>query len=122
VNCSAHWFDEDRGLLAQGWYDQGVRFLDVSDPRAIAQVGYYVTQGTFWAAYFAPADPRRETVYALDTTSGLDVLHIDRPAAGMRAVRKPTSTAELGARRAWAGPHARWGFACPLAPAVRSSG
>ena len=30
VNCSAHWFDEDSGLVAQGWYDQGVRFMDIS--------------------------------------------------------------------------------------------
>ena len=57
ANCSAHWFDEDGGLLAQGWYDQGVRFLDISNPRDIQQVGYYATEGTFWAAYFAPADP-----------------------------------------------------------------
>ena len=31
VNCSAHWFDVSGSLIAQGWYDQGVRFLDVSD-------------------------------------------------------------------------------------------
>jgi hypothetical protein len=35
VNCSAHWFDVSGSLIAQGWYDQGVRFLDVSDPTAI---------------------------------------------------------------------------------------
>jgi hypothetical protein len=40
VNCSAHWFDVSGSLIAQGWYDQGVRFLDVSDPTAIKQVGY----------------------------------------------------------------------------------
>ena len=44
-------------MLAQGWYDQGVRFLDISNPRDIQQVGYYATTGTFWAAYFAPSDP-----------------------------------------------------------------
>jgi hypothetical protein len=114
ANCSAHWFDVDGGLLAQGWYDQGVRFMDVSNPRDIQQVGYYVTQGTFWAAYFAPTDPERETVYALDTASGLDVLHIERPDAGMKPRKKPTSEAELGARRSWGTPSPRWGFACPL--------
>ena len=32
-NCSAHWFDESDGLVAQGRYEQGVRFLDVTNPR-----------------------------------------------------------------------------------------
>ena len=35
ANCSAHWFDEHDGVIAQGWYDQGVRFLDISNPRDI---------------------------------------------------------------------------------------
>jgi len=57
VNCSAHWFDVDGSLLAQGWYDQGVRFMDISNPRDIQQVGYHVTQGTFWAALLRPDRP-----------------------------------------------------------------
>jgi len=78
--------------------------MDISKPRDIQQVGYHVTQGTFWAAYFAPADPEGEIVYALDTTSGLDVLHIEWPDAGM----KPAGEAELGARTAWGTPSKRW--------------
>jgi hypothetical protein len=114
VNCSAHWFDVDGTLLAQGWYDQGVRFMDISNPRDVQQVGYHVTQGTFWAAYFAPTDPDRETVYALDTTSGLDVLHIERPDTGMKPRKKPASEAELSTRSAWGTPSPRWGYACRL--------
>ena len=30
--CSAHYFDEAGGLLAQGWYEQGTRFFDVTKP------------------------------------------------------------------------------------------
>jgi hypothetical protein len=116
VMCSAHWFDEDRGLLAQGWYDQGVRFMDVSHPRDIRQVGYWVTSGMFWAAYYAPTDPKREIVYALDIENGIDVLHIDRgkAAASMRTVRAPIPSAWTGAgtRKLRASP--TWGFACPL--------
>src|SRR3954467_10712835 len=78
--CSAHWFDESNGVLAQGWYDQGVRFTDISDPRNIRQIGYWVTTGTFWAAYFAPTDPKRQVVYGLDSTGGIDVLRFDRTA------------------------------------------
>lgn len=113
ANCSAHWFDVDKGLVAQGWYDQGVRFLDISDPRKIRQVGYYATQGTFWAAHFAPSDPKRETVYGIDTAGGVDVLHIDRSAKGMRTVQAPTK----GLAKAPAGRYQasqRFGMVCSL--------
>jgi hypothetical protein len=114
VNCSAHWFDEDRGLLAQGWYDQGVRFLDITNPRDIRQAGYWVTQGTFWAAYYAPTDPSRQIVYALDVTSGIDVLRIDRSASATRSI-PVWQQAAIRAQRANApAPSARWGLACPL--------
>ena len=124
-NCSAHWFDEDRGLLAQGWYDQGVRFMDITDPRNIRQVGYYADTGTFWAAYFAPTDPRGEIVYGLDTAGGIDILKINRhgtadgpvpvPSATLPSVSAPATQAMLAA-----GPnlplvaHPTFGFACPL--------
>jgi len=114
VNCSAHWFDEHGGLIAQGWYDQGVRFIDASQPRDLKQVGYWTTTGTFWAAYYAPTDPAREIVYALDITSGIDVLRIDRPNA-TRERRKPVKESELGASNQPSGtPHETFGFACPL--------
>jgi len=115
VLCSAHWFDESRGLIAQGWYDQGVRFLDVSDPRNIRQVGYWVTDGTFWAAYYAPTDPTGQTVYALDTAGGVDVLHIDRSGT-QPAVRAPATDEMLAAQRSSdyvADP--QWRYACPIA-------
>ena len=112
VMCSAHWFDEDRGLLAQGWYDQGVRFLDINDPRHIRQVGYWVTSGMFWAAYYAPTDPTRQTVYALDVLGGIDVLHIDRSSMATRRAPIPrrwmSGVSFTGAR-----PSPTFGFACP---------
>ena len=104
VLCSAHWFDEDHGLLAQGWYDQGVRFLDISDPTEIRQVGYWVTTGTFWGAYYAPSDPTRSIVYGLDVTSGIDVLKIDQRAGcehadGPRAGAEPLARGIAAAQR-----------------------
>jgi hypothetical protein len=110
VNCSAHWFDEDRGLIAQGWYDQGVRFLDVSDPRDIKQVGYFVSAGEYWAAYFAPTDPAREIVYGLDVAGGIDVIRIDRPNARTRVRAPDREIRRDSPRRA----HPVFGFACPL--------
>ena len=116
VECSAHWFDENRGLLAQGWYDQGVRFMDITDPRNIRQVGYYATTGEFWAAYFAPSDP--SVVYALDTAGGIDVLQIDRAAgpSKMRTRRLPQSAVEAQMRDGSrvATPTPKWGFACRI--------
>ena len=120
INCSAHWFDESGGLLAQGWYDQGVRFLDVSQPANIRQVGFYATSGTFWGAYFAPTDPEHEIVYALDVTSGVDVLRIDRSGA-LPTVRKAASITDLRRARGAFTPHARWGLVCQLPSAGLAS-
>jgi len=53
---SAHWFTE-RGqthLIAEAFYSQGTRFLDVSDPRHIRQAGYFNAGGDTWAAYWRP--------------------------------------------------------------------
>jgi hypothetical protein len=86
-----------------------VRFLDISDPREIKQVAYYATTGTFWAAYFAPRDP--SVVYALDTTSGIDVLRLGDTSA---ARKMPVSVADLAKGVPFGVPSSRWGFACPL--------
>jgi hypothetical protein len=124
-NCSAHWFDESGGILAQGWYDQGVRFLDVRTPGDIKQVAYYATAGTFWAAYFAPTDSTRQTVYALDTAGGIDVLHLDRSTIPEPEKTKPRKIDNAQQRFANLTPDGRsyvrseqWGFACPIPSAL----
>ena len=92
--CSAHYFDLDRNIVAQGWYEQGLRFLDVSNPKNIRQIGYFVPPSAMtWAAYFAPTDKSLQTVYALDATHGIDVLSLARPAKGaLSAPRVPCET------------------------------
>ena len=47
VNCSSHWFEVSKDLVAVGWYEQGTRFLDVHNPRDIRQVGFYATTRTY---------------------------------------------------------------------------
>jgi hypothetical protein len=85
--CSAHYFDVRKNLVAQGWYEQGVRFLDVSKARDVRQIGYFVPPTSLvLAAYFAPTDPTGEVVYALDATHGIDVLRIERPTKGKLSV------------------------------------
>ena len=88
--CSAHYFDARDGLIAQGFYEQGVRLIDARRPGRLRQVGYYVSRpGLFWGALFAPTDPAGSTVYALDHSRGIDILALDRTA--LRPVRRSGS-------------------------------
>lgn len=73
--CS-HWFDphprfEDGGLVAMGYYDHGVRFLDVSPKGRIGEIGYFMRPGGAMSAAYWVTD---EIVYAVDYHYGLDVL------------------------------------------------
>src|SRR3954451_16193796 len=45
-DCSAHWFTVKGNLVALGNYEQGTRFVDVSDPRNPQQVGYFRVPST----------------------------------------------------------------------------
>ncbi len=117
--CSAHYFDIRDGLVAQGWYEQGLRLLDVTGDE-IRQVGFWVppTAAT-WAAYFPPTDATGTVVYALDATHGIDVLSIDLGTAGVAGA--PTVVAPI--RDAWrtvapATSPGVFGFACRLSPAL----
>jgi hypothetical protein len=92
VNCSSHWFDEQAGIVAVGWYEQGTRFLDTTDPSRIRQVGYYLSaNGSTWAAYWAPKDQSRTIVYAIDAYRGLDVLKIKNGGRDSQTKRAPIS-------------------------------
>ncbi len=121
ASCSSHWFTFNRHkVVAVGWYDQGVRFLDVANPRNIRQVGYWIrpTEGLgASAALFAPGRP--DIAYVADYNRGLDILKID--AGGLHA---PTVAAPV--RAEWFAPkgapsapafarlHPDFGYACLL--------
>ena len=77
--CS-HWFDphprfNDGGLVAMGYYDHGVRFLNVSDKGRIGEIGYFMRPGSAMSAAYWATD---EIVYAVDYHYGLDVLRLNR--------------------------------------------
>lgn len=119
VNCSSHWFDERKDLVAVGWYEQGVRFLDVHDPADIRQVGYYLpVEGSTWAAYWSPTDPRNRIVYTADAYRGVDVLRIDRKAdpTDMSTLVAPIPSQWFETASTVFAPSEVWGFAC-LIPA-----
>jgi hypothetical protein len=72
----AHWFSEhptfeDSGLVAMGWYEHGVRFLDVAADGAIDEVGYWVPLGGSTSAAYWVSD---EVVYTADYQRGIDIL------------------------------------------------
>jgi hypothetical protein len=87
--CSAHWFDyHQSGIVAQGYYQQGLRFIDTRDARDIKQYAYVTGGATeVWDAYWVPQRDRRgvaqrtktNIVYTTDLVRGLDVYQVDVP-------------------------------------------
>jgi hypothetical protein len=113
--CSAHYFDERNRTVAQGWYQQGTRFLDVSNPRNVRQIGFIAAPGAVtWAAHFAPTDPKGRIVYTLDATFGITVVRLNGP----RNAKAPTVVAPV--LDSWRAPvttllpSAQFGTACLL--------
>ena len=98
--CSAHYFDERAGLVAQGWYEAGTRFLDVTNPSDIRPVGYWVpAKNMTWSVYYPPTDPTGELVYSLDHARGIDVLRIARAAPAARVEPPPSQSGPGGGAR-----------------------
>lgn len=111
--CSAHYFSERDGIVAIAWYQQGVRFLDVSNPRDIRQIGYYLNPATavFAAEWIGDATDAvgGEIVYTVDPARGLDILRFDRSAT--TTVAAPVVDAPAATLLA---PSDDWGYACSL--------
>lgn len=103
----AHWFTEhpdfaDGGLVAMGWYEHGVRFLDISDEGEITEVGYFLPVGGSTSAAYWVTD---EIVYTADYQRGIDVLRFTgEPATdevtpsqtGLPAVPAPATAGRAG--------------------------
>lgn len=74
--CSTHYFSESNGVAAVAWYEQGVRFLDFSDPANITEIGYFMPAVTeVWATTW---NKKADVVYAFDPARGLGVLKLNR--------------------------------------------
>ncbi|MFB4314267.1 LVIVD repeat-containing protein [Actinomadura sp. 21ATH] len=68
--CSAHYFDIEDGVLAQAFYNQGTRFIDVRDPTNPRQIAYFRPADAYtWASYY-----HRGRVYVADHNRGIDIL------------------------------------------------
>ena len=85
--CSAHWFDyHQSGTVALGNYQQGLRLINVRNPRDLKQIGF-ATGGAseVWDAYWAPQRtgggaivPGKDTnlVYTVDAVRGVEVFEV----------------------------------------------
>jgi hypothetical protein len=87
--CSAHWFDvHQTGIVAQGYYEGGLRLIDARDPRDLKEYGYVASGlSEVWDAYWVPQrnrngqarTARTNVVYTVDAVRGLDVYTVDLP-------------------------------------------
>lgn len=115
--CSSHWFDEDAGIVADAWYEQGIRFLDVSDPRDIRQIGYFLVADsmTSIALFHRVTDGPAPGlyVYGVDYSRGLDVLRFTGQAGDPEAFAPRLNPVNLGYP-----PSPQWGYACRLVSAA----
>jgi hypothetical protein len=87
--CSAHWFDyHQSGLVAQGYYEGGLRLIDVRDASDIKEYGYVASGlSEVWDAYWYPQRTKSgmatanktNIIYTVDAVRGLDVYTVDLP-------------------------------------------
>jgi len=107
--ASAHYLDDrGDGLLAYSFYGQGTRFLDVTDPRDIRQVGYFRPDG---GSSFAPYW-RGDLVFIADASRGVDILRWKGDAAP--ATAETVSAPRLAVAAPAAAMDPRLGYLCPL--------
>ncbi|HEV2778056.1 MAG TPA: hypothetical protein VGX25_01520 [Actinophytocola sp.] len=72
ADCSAHYFQVRGNILAQAFYAQGTRFLDISDPTNPTQIAYFRPgDGRAWAPYW-----HRGLVFVADNLRGVDILRL----------------------------------------------
>jgi hypothetical protein len=115
ASCSSHWMDVNRHrVVADAFFQAGVRFFDVRDPRVMRQVGWYrPSDSAAGQAQYVPGRP--DLVYVSDYFRGLDVVKIDGGGAGAPAVGDegsndgPLPVAPLTFRTS-----GDFGAACPL--------
>jgi hypothetical protein len=87
-DCSAHWFTVKGDIVALANYEQGTRFVDVSDPTHPVQVGWYrvpardatATQPAIISSDTSAAYWHGKYVYSSDYQRGIDILQLDQSA------------------------------------------
>jgi hypothetical protein len=82
--CTSHVFDisDDSKKLVISWYTAGTRYLDISDPAAITELGWFIpADGDSWSSKFHPR--LQDTwLFANDINHGFDVYKIGAGGGG----------------------------------------
>jgi hypothetical protein len=105
--ASAHYFaSRGDGVFANSFYEQGVRFLDVSNPRDVRQIGWWRPAGAnTFATYW-----HKGYVFVADFARGVEILRFDAAPGKSKSVSAPPLAARAGTREM----DPRLGFLCPL--------
>lgn len=119
ASCSAHYFNMQDGVVAGGWYGQGFRFLDVTDPTDPMQIAYFrMSGGSGWSTHWIG-----DVIYANDSALGLHILTLDDEAARAAEQRTellaPVQSAEQLAAEVELLADPVFGWSCALPPAER---
>ena len=104
-------------MLGAAWYGQGLRLLDISNARAVKQVGYYRVSGTAtdnpssnsWDVAFRSVETKEKDkktttdyVYLFDMSRGVEVLQVTkrrhRGQRRMKKVKAPPMNARSAAK------------------------
>ena len=106
--ASAHYLDDrGDGIVAYAFYGQGTRFLDVSDPKDIRQIGYFRPDGgNVWAPYWRQVDGT-DYVFVADNSRGIDILRFTGGAGSAEVEAPPGDIAPLPAMAP------AFGYMCP---------
>ncbi|GAA3877488.1 hypothetical protein GCM10022243_47810 [Saccharothrix violaceirubra] len=119
--CSAHYFDLKNRIVAYSWYEQGTRFLDISDPAKPIQIAYWRPDGAVsWAPYF-----HRDRVYVADYARGVEIVKLTKGAYDAQethtnvqlttsAVTESIHSTEGPRKRLPLAPDPQYGIACPM--------
>ncbi|MEJ7786193.1 MAG: hypothetical protein WKF96_15410 [Solirubrobacteraceae bacterium] len=77
LGCSVHWFEEhptftNGGLVALAEYENGIRFLQITDTGEIKEQGFFIPLGgSASAPHWVPGT---DIIYSIDYERGIDVL------------------------------------------------
>jgi hypothetical protein len=106
-------------IVAYSWYNQGTRFLDISNPAKPIQIGYWRPDtATSWAPYW-----HRNTVFVADISRGVEILELEKGAYDAQASGTNVTLTEHHARELAResdrepvplAPNPFYGWACPM--------
>ena len=112
VDCSSHWFDLNKHkVVADAWYYNGVRFLDLANPKRMRPIGWYIgVNAMAGQTQYVPG--RADLVYVADYNRGLDVIKIANGGKGAKTQAEPLP--QPAPTKITFEPDPDFGYACPL--------